>query len=114
MAEIRGIRSVVALRVYVCRVGDVAAGELRPFAVAGVTWPVIVTYSEGALVAVPGVCPHEDVALWDGELEGNAIVCPGHGYQFDLATGRCKHDAGLELRRYPITLVGDEIWVDLL
>jgi nitrite reductase/ring-hydroxylating ferredoxin subunit len=104
----------MALRVLVCRLAEVARGELRAFAVTGVTWPVIVTYVDDALVAVPGVCPHEDVALWDGHLEGDAIVCPGHGYRFDLHTGRCKHDAGLELRRYPITVVGDEIWVDLL
>jgi toluene monooxygenase system ferredoxin subunit len=104
----------VALRVYVCQLRDVGDDELRPFAVTGVTWPVIVTRTGGELIAVPGVCPHEDVALWNGELADGAIVCPGHGYAFDLQTGRCKHDAGLELRRYPITLVGDEIWVDLL
>ncbi|MDQ3363851.1 MAG: Rieske (2Fe-2S) protein [Myxococcota bacterium] len=104
----------MALRVRVCRIAEVSVGELRAFAVPGVTWPVIVTYVDGALVAVAGVCPHEDVALADGDLDGAAIVCPGHGYRFDLTTGRCQHDAGLELRRYPITLVGDELWVDLL
>ena len=39
---------------------------------------------------------------------------PGHGYEFDLHTGKCVHDPGLELRRYKITIVGTEIWVDLL
>jgi len=105
----------VALRVYVCRVADVIPDELRAFAVQGVTWPVIVTWLDGELVAVPGVCPHEDVALADGSLVAGSIVCPGHGYEFDLHTGRCTHDAALELRRYPVTLVGDdEVWVDLL
>ena len=104
----------MALRVYVCRVADVIVDEMRAFAVTGVTWPVIVTWLDGAIIAVPGVCPHEDVALADGSLFAGAIVCPGHGYEFDLRTGRCTHDAGLELRRYPITLVGDEVWVDLL
>lgn len=104
----------MALRVYVCRVGDVADEALRAFRVTGVTWPIIVTRTAGELVAVAGVCPHEDVGLWDGELAGGALICPGHGYAFDLSTGRCKHDAELALRRYPITRVGDEIWVDLL
>ncbi|HEY0477269.1 MAG TPA: Rieske 2Fe-2S domain-containing protein [Kofleriaceae bacterium] len=104
----------MALRVRVCAVGDVTDGQLRAFAVPGVTWPVIVTRVAGELVAVPGVCPHEDVALAGGELAGDAIICPGHGYHFDLHTGRCQHDPSLELRRYPITLVGGEIWVDLL
>ena len=104
----------MALRVRVCRIADVADGQLRAFAVAGVTWPVIVTRLDGELIAVPGVCPHEDVALYNGDLLGTTIRCPGHSYDFDLRTGACKHDRDLELRRYPITIVGDEIWVDLL
>lgn len=104
----------MALRVRVCALGEVVDGELRAFAVPGVTWPVIVTRVDGELVAVSGVCPHEDVALVDGALRDHAIVCPGHAYVFDLRTGRCQHDPDLELRRYPITLVGDQLWVDLL
>lgn len=104
----------MALRVKVCRLVDVADNTLRAFKVHGVTWPVIVTRIDGELVACPGVCPHEDVALWDGDLEGSQLRCPGHGYLFDLHTGRCAHDPGLELRRYPITIVGDDIYVDLL
>jgi toluene monooxygenase system ferredoxin subunit len=104
----------MALRVRVCAIDEVADGALRAFAVHGVTWPVIVTRVDGELVAVPGVCPHEDVALAGGALRGHGLVCPGHGYEFDLRTGRCTHDPGLELRRYPITVVGGELWVDLL
>jgi nitrite reductase/ring-hydroxylating ferredoxin subunit len=104
----------MALRVRVCRLGDIVDGELRAFRVAGVTWPVIVANVGGELFAVPGVCPHEDVGLADGDLAGATLTCPGHGYAFDLRTGRCPHDPELELRRYPITIVGDEIWVDLL
>ena len=104
----------MALRVKVCTIADVAAGRINAFHVDGVTWPVIITVVDGELIACPGVCPHEDVALGDGDLEGSEIRCPGHGYLFDLHTGRCKHDPGLVLRRYPITRIGDELWVDLL
>ena len=104
----------MALRVRVCTIAEVRPDHINSFKVKGVTWPVIVTIVDGELVACPGVCPHEDVALVDGDLEGARIRCPGHGYQFDLHTGTCKHDPGLVLRRYPITRVGDEIWVDLL
>jgi nitrite reductase/ring-hydroxylating ferredoxin subunit len=104
----------MALRVKVCSVGDVAEGQLRAFQVEGVTWPVIVTMIAGELIATAGVCTHEDVSLKNGWLEGDKIVCPGHGYEFDMHTGRCRHDPGLELRRYRITQIFDEIWVDLL
>ena len=104
----------MALRVRVCRLADVVPGELRAFAVAGVTWPVIVAYAGSALVAVPGVCPHEDVALDTALLADDCLTCPGHGYEFELATGKCTHDPTLVLRRYPVTVIGDELWVDLL
>jgi nitrite reductase/ring-hydroxylating ferredoxin subunit len=102
------------LRVYVCRVDEVERDRLRAFAVEGVTWPVLVVWLGDEIVASPGVCPHEDVGLVDGELADGVLTCPGHGYRFDLASGRCEHDAGLILRRYPVTVVGDEVWVDLL
>ena len=104
----------MALRVRVCTLADVVDDELRAFRVEGVTWPVLVTRVGGELYACPGVCPHEDVGLADGDLRGTVITCPGHGYELDLATGACRHDPTLHLRRYTITLVGDELWVDLL
>jgi nitrite reductase/ring-hydroxylating ferredoxin subunit len=105
----------MALRVRVCTTADVAEGDLRGFAVRGVTWPVMVTRLGGELIAFPGVCPHDDVSLVDyGKLDERELVCRVHGYRFDLDTGRCEHAPSLYLRRYKITLVGDEVWVDLL
>ena len=105
----------MALRVRVCEIGDIVDGELRGFAVEGVTWPVMVTRLAGELIAFPGVCPHDDVSFVDyGVIEGREVRCRVHGYRFDLDTGRCEHVPGLHLRRYRITVAGPELWVDLL
>lgn len=104
----------MALRVKVCKLVDIVDGQLRAFKVKGVTWPVMVTRVDGEIFANAGVCPHEDVELVDGDLEGTVVTCPGHSYELDLRTGACLHDKTLHLRRYPTTIVGDELWVDLL
>lgn len=104
----------MALRRYVCDVADVVAGELRSFTVEGVTWPVLATVLDGTIVVSAGVCPHEDVSLAGGMLMGSTVICPGHGYRFDLRSGRCGHRKQLELRRYPVTIVDAQVWVDLL
>jgi nitrite reductase/ring-hydroxylating ferredoxin subunit len=105
----------VALRVRVCELGDVTPGGLRAFAVAGVTWPIMMAIVDGQLFAFQGVCPHDDVSLADyGALAGAGVICRVHGYRFDLHNGRCEHAPGLHLRRYPITMIGNEVWVDLL
>jgi nitrite reductase/ring-hydroxylating ferredoxin subunit len=105
----------VALRVRVCDLCEVTPGELRAFPVAGVTWPVMLTSVEGQLFAFQGVCPHDDVSLADyGVIAGAEVTCRVHGYRFDVRSGRCEHAPRLHLRRYPITLIGTDVWVDLL
>lgn len=104
----------MALRVRVCKLAEVVDDQIRAFKVTGVTWPVIVTRVDGNLYACAGVCPHEDVSLAHGDIDGTTIRCPGHSYEFDLRSGRCLHESTLHLRRYPITIAGDDVYVDLL
>src|SRR5688500_18242341 len=101
----------MALRVRVCEVGDVVAGKMCGFKVTGVTWPVMLTVLDDAIVAFPGVCPHDDVSLVDyGVLTERGVVCRVHGYRFELDTGRCENMPWLTLRRYRVTLVGSDVW----
>lgn len=44
--------------------------------------------SHGALSVMRDRCPHRGVALSVGEVRGDCIECPFHGFQFD-ATGKC-------------------------
>lgn len=41
------------------------------------------------------------------------IVCPWHGYEFDLRTGRHPADAGIALRGHPVSEREGEILVEL-
>jgi toluene monooxygenase system ferredoxin subunit len=104
----------MALRIHLCAVADAVEGVLHGVAVPGLAWPVLITRVEGTIVATTSVCPHEDVSLLPGELEDGVVTCPGHGYQLDLRSGRCLHDARLSLRRYPVTIVGDQVWIELV
>jgi nitrite reductase/ring-hydroxylating ferredoxin subunit len=52
----------------------------------GRTW--VVRAQGGALVAHAGDCPHQGGPLAAAELDGEGrLVCPWHGYRFDLRTG---------------------------
>src|SRR5213593_2446084 len=67
----------------------------------------------GRFAACGAVCPHEDGPLADGWIEGDAVVCPWHGFDFDLATGRCRVDEDLAIAVYPVRVAGDAVEVDL-
>jgi len=55
----------------------------------------------------------EVVSLLGGTRDGRIVTCPGHGYEFDLATGRCTHDPDLTLPCYKLSVIGPDIWVEL-
>lgn len=62
----------------------------------------VIALYEGAPVVYAAECPH-----WRGPLEACAIeddgsvVCPWHGYRFDVTSGRSSDDRGLKLRPAP-------------
>src|SRR5262249_22058197 len=60
----------------------------------------------GRFAACGAICPHEDGPLADGWLEGDVVVCPWHGFDFDLDTGQCRVDADLAVVVYPVRVVG--------
>ncbi len=46
---------------------------------------------EGALAAWRNRCPHRGMRLSYGFVRGDVLLCPYHGWQFENATGRCRH-----------------------
>jgi nitrite reductase (NADH) small subunit len=83
----------------------------------------------GTLVAVLNVCPHELGPVCRGPVrgttlpsepgeylwgrEGEILACPWHGWEFDLLTGRALADRRKRLRRYPVTVRDDTVYVTL-
>jgi nitrite reductase [NAD(P)H] small subunit len=72
------------------RLGPVAAiplGEGRVYAVNGENIAVFRTRA-GAVYAVQAACPHRGGPLADGLVGGTTLICPLHGWKFDLSTGQ--------------------------
>jgi len=114
MPSLAAARYGDAVIVRVCRLDEVAPGEMKGFEVDALTWPVLVANVAGHLYAAPSVCPHEDVSLLGGDLDGARITCPGHGYEFDLPSGRCTHDRELSLVRYQTSVRDGDLYVKII
>ncbi len=60
----------------------VAPGEVRAVDIDGVEY-VLWRGRDGRLCSGPRNCPHLDHDLVEGYVDGNELVCPGHGWAFD-------------------------------
>jgi nitrite reductase/ring-hydroxylating ferredoxin subunit len=98
--------------VRVAAVGDIPVGHGALLDVKGVTLALF-NAGAGRFHATSALCPHEDGPLAEGWLEGDAVVCPWHGFDFDLKSGRCRVDEDLSICVYPVRISGDSVEVDL-
>ena len=65
------------------------------------------------LYAVDNRCPHMGFPLHRGTVCDGILTCHWHHARFDLATGGTFDQFADELRRFPVTVRGDDVLVDL-
>ena len=74
---------------------------------------ILLWHSEKGIFACNNRCPHEGYPLKEGTMsDGCILTCNWHNWKFDLENGDTLV-GGDKLRRYPVQLRGDEIWLDV-
>ena len=76
--------------------------------------PLVIFNIAGQFFAIGDVCTHDDGPLGDGEIEGFNIVCPRHGAEFDVRTGKVMQmPAVVDVPAYPVRVVEGMIQVGI-
>jgi nitrite reductase (NADH) small subunit len=65
------------------------------------------------LVVTDALCPHKQTPLADGLVRDGCLVCPGHWYAFDLATGACRTATETALPLHPAVEEGGMLYADV-
>jgi 3-phenylpropionate/trans-cinnamate dioxygenase ferredoxin subunit len=97
----------------VCRTDDIQVKQALRILIDD--YPVaVVKDSEGAIHAVGDTCSHADISLAEGDVEGCAIECWGHGSQFDLRTGQPLQLPAYEpVPVFAVEVVDGDVYVDI-
>lgn len=61
--------------------------------------------------AMDDLCPHAGGSLSEGTIDGSDVVCPWHGWQFDIRSGQCQNIPGVDIHMYRIERKGDELFL---
>jgi nitrite reductase (NADH) small subunit len=84
----------------------------------------------GRFYGLPNLCPHQTGPLCEGRratgtlvadaegdwrprwtMEGEVIACPWHGLEYHVPTGQCLAYPEIRLRRYEVTVRGEDVVV---
>jgi nitrite reductase/ring-hydroxylating ferredoxin subunit len=68
---------------------------------------------DGNYYAIDNVCPHRQGPLIRGKIDQLGVLCPMHGWRFELSTGECKRHPHSRARVYSVHLDGNLLMLDL-
>ena len=110
-----------------CAEADLVEGS--PLIVTAGGRQLVVVRWHGEVHALRNICPHQNqsfecgavreriVARERGEMEPDfedpILICPFHGWEFQLTSGRCTSDPGLRVKRYPARIEGGRVLVEI-
>ena len=69
--------------------------------------------ASGSFHAIDSVCKHQGGPLGDGSLEGTTVMCPWHGWEYDVTTGSCLTNPNAHQAKYNIKVEGDDILIEV-
>jgi len=97
---------------YISKLDELQENVGRRFIVNNIEVAVFKINSE--VFALSNICPHQQTHLiYDGFVEDEFVVCPAHGWRFNLRTG--KKDSGSNgLQVYPVKVVDGQVYVQVM
>ena len=95
--------------VRVAATSEIPAGQGKAVEANGKT--IAVFNCDGAFYAIDNTCKHQGGPLGEGELEGTTVICPWHGWTYDVTTGVSPDDPECAVDRYEVKVEGDSVLV---
>jgi nitrite reductase/ring-hydroxylating ferredoxin subunit len=91
------------------RIEDIPDGERKIVTLDGLS--IGVFHHKGGWYALRNSCLHRGGPVATGRLEGDHIICPWHGYTYNLTDGKLVIDPSARLDMYPVTLQDGEVYL---
>ncbi len=98
------------VEVPVCRLDDLPQGSARHVKVGKSDIAVVRVGEE--VFALSNVCRHAFAPLADGFVEGHELVCPWHGWRYDVRQGTTDHP-NADVRTYPAAVRDGVVFVSV-
>jgi nitrite reductase (NADH) small subunit len=67
----------------------------------------------GTYNAMDNICLHRGGPLGQGMIEGGKVVCPWHGWVWDVKTGATDLDSRLRVQIYPLKIENGDVMLEI-
>lgn len=96
--------------VKVARRGEIPDGSGRTVEAGGRS--IALFNTGGRFYAIDNACLHRGGPLGEGDLMGTTVVCPWHGWEYDVVTGESVDDPKVKLSCFAVRVDGEDILIE--
>ena len=96
------------VEVRVAAVDDLADGQTRHLKIG--KRDIALVRAKGEYFAISNVCRHAFAPLSDGFVDGYTLMCPWHGWRYDVRDGTTDHPDA-DVRIFPVAVRDGEVFV---
>jgi len=93
------------------RGSELAEGKMAAVRLKGK--PVLLLRVGGEVFGVSNVCPHEGCKLQGGVLSGYTLMCPCHGWKFDVRNGQYQEIPQVKLECFRCKEENGKVYVEV-
>lgn len=86
----------------VAQADEIPEGERKIIEVNGIS--IGVFNHRGQWLALRNSCLHRGGPIAAGKLDGDTLICPWHGFQYNITNGELLADPNAKLEMYPVTV----------
>jgi nitrite reductase/ring-hydroxylating ferredoxin subunit len=96
----------------VCETSDLSEHQGNRFIIHNTE--IAVFKVDGNIYSLSNICPHQHSALiYDGFIEKGCVVCPAHGWMFDLQTGKTQ-TGGRGIDSFETKVIDNQVYVKII
>ncbi len=97
--------------VFSIKEGELGEGKMKPVRIKGK--PILLARVGGEVYAVSNLCPHAGCTFEGGILTGYTVMCPCHGWKFDVRNGQYQEIPQVKLESYRCKIENGKIHVGI-
>lgn len=97
--------------VLVCKSKEVPAGTGKTVSAKGKD--IALFNAGGAFYAIDNTCKHMGGPLGEGELNGEIVACPWHGWKYNIKTGQNQVIPTIKVEVFKTKVENGEVFVEV-
>ncbi|MCB9357058.1 MAG: Rieske (2Fe-2S) protein [Calditrichaeota bacterium] len=95
----------------VCKREELKPGQARSITILG--RPYAVFDVDGSLHGLDAACKHMRANLATGKLRGKVVECFMHRWTYDVTTGKCHSNEGMDTASREVKVEDGEVWISV-